>query len=261
MAKTDYQDIYGKRPDKLKRDAVDAEKQQKAAIKSNLDAAIEAGDLSRQAGELDTDTLLALMERISPNITAGGAEQMQMARDMMAGKFDPTDVIRHGASRGFDMGTPDSQFANFGELQSYGINQMAYMQKGAEMFGAIQDRTRAMTNPMSVTSMFMTPEQRLGHATGESDRNVELGAYERNRQAMPDAGLVAQQDTARMAAISGMGQTGPQLVGPLNPSRNTSLMGAAQGLSNPFSGGLAGYQGRAAQRLKGNYSSANYTTA
>ena len=268
MARTgmDYQGTYGRRPDKIWLDRVDAEQQQQAAITGNIDATTKAGELSRKAGEMDTDALIALMERALPNYADTQGKALEMARSMMGGEAPQAmrdQVAKRAREKDIAAGTTGSQFANFGELQSFGLNTLDVMQKGFDMFGQVADRTRALVgNPMSVTSMFMTPEQRLGHATGERDRNVEVSSYNRNLQAMPDAGLVAQQDAARMAAVSGVGQpVGPQLVGPLNPSRNVSLSGAAQGLNNPFSGGLAGYQSRAKQRLKGNYSSANYTTA
>ena len=260
--------IYGTRPPDLTREKVDSGKTQKKSISQNLAAVQEAGDLSSQISGADTDTLMALMEKISPNIAKGSAEELQLARDMMAGKFDSKDVEAHAAKRGIETGTAGSQFANFNELRSFGVNQMDYMQKGAELFSGIQQRTAQIAQmghavgQAALGMSFSSADTQLAHAVGESDRNVEVGAYNRNLQAMPDAGLVAQQDAARMAAISGVGQpVGPQLVGPLNPSRNVSLAGAAQGFSNPFAGGLDAYRSRAAQALKGSYSSANYRTA
>lgn len=261
MAKTDssYQDIYGRRPDELKRKKVSAKEQQQAAIDDNLEILGKAGELSRKTGEMDTDALIALMERALPNYKDTSGKALSLARDMMAGEVPQSmkdQMAQRAAERGISTGTSGSQFANFGELQSYGINQMEYMQKGFTMFGQVADRTRALVgNPMSVASMFMTPEQRLGHATAESDKDAQVSSYNRNLQAMPDAGLLARENSERMMAASRIGQpVGPQLVGSLNPSG---------GARNPFSGGLAGYQGRAAQRRNSSsgYRSANYNTA
>jgi hypothetical protein len=269
-----YQDIYGRRPPDLTREKVDSGKTQKKSISNNLAVTQEAGDLFSQISGAETDTLMAIMDKISPNIAKGSAEELQLSRDMMAGKFDPKDVIRHGTSRGFDMGTAGSQFANFNELRSFGVDQMGYMQKGAELFSGIQQRTAQIADMFSqvgratLGGSFDTLASLRAHETGESDRDTEVGAYNRSLQAMPDAGLVAQQDAARMAAISGVGQpVGPQLIGPLNPSGNTMLFGGQQGYSQ--FGGLANSQRKhgwsnsptSPSNLARGYQTSNYMTA
>lgn len=268
--------IYGTRPKPISTATVDSGKTQKKSISNNLAAAQEAGDLSSQISGAETDTLMAIMEKISPNIGKGGEQQLKLAMDMMAGKgMDVSKYANDAAERAQAGGWGHESGFKFGDdVRSFGVDQGEWMQKGSDLLSSIQQRTTQiadMTTQVGRATLggsFDTLASLRDHLRGEAENKTTVDSWNSSLSAMPDAKLVAQQDALRMGAISGVGQpVGPQLVGPLNPSGNTMLFGGQQGYSQ--FGGLANSQRKhgwsnsptSPSNLSKGYQTSNYMTA
>ena len=158
------------------------------------------------------------------------------------GKQNEDKMADRAAARGISTGTAGSQFAGFRELRNYGTSIMEMQQKGLQMF---QQQTQAMknlVNPMSVTSMFQTPNQRYAASLSESDRDAQMMSHNNALAAGTDPSAIAAQDDARMRQVAGL-----QTRNAVAMSNNAAYSSGRQGRTslNDYRKSAHGWSGRA----------------
>lgn len=230
--------IYGSRQKSTSRKSTNLDAEQSAAVASNTENLDNINDLASRASEMDTNTLMAQMEKAFPGYSDLSGKAGQIIQNWMTG--DAVDknlqdkMAARAAARNISTGTAGSQFAGFQELRNYGTTLMGVQQQGVQMFQSAAKLARQMINPMSVTSMFQTPQQRFEASSREADRAAEMDAHNAAMAAMPDPGAVAAADEARMNRIGGIQQRNALAM------QNAYNFSNPLGSGNPFTGGLRG---------------------
>jgi hypothetical protein len=209
----DYQAAYGKRPDKIGQERVDIDAEQLAAIKANKAALDPAKALSEDASKAELGTLIARLEQALPGYSAMKGKGTQIIDDMLNARVgqDVWDNIRGKAASDLIGGKfGGAGMANMNSLKTLGLTSLDMQQKGLAAYGVEADRAAglAQKTQMPLTSMFINPDKRLEVQQVQANNKMEIDSFNAGLQSMPDAGAVAQIDTARMAAVGGLGTQG-----------------------------------------------------
>jgi hypothetical protein len=263
---TDYEATFGSPKKPLDDTSIDIAQTQKDKGKTDEEIMPKATELGGQLLDKSTDALMSAVEKYFPGFSEGIGTAIDMGKTWAKGEMGADfekQLANRAASRGIDMGMPGSQFSGFGELANYGLNTYGVQQQGVQTLSSLAPTVMNAFGAERQTSLGYIGDSfsSATNTVSANQRNAEFdrltASWNSEAASMPNPAARAAWDEQQRANIAGIGQpVGPQLVGPLNPSRSAMLSGGAQGLSNPFSGGLAGYQGRAAQRLQSNYQTA-----
>ena len=208
---------------------VDPDAEQKAAISSNLASFDSAKELADRTTMADQERLESIISRTLPdyrNMLSGAGSAIS---NMIAGNLPMADqgmIMRQAAERGGAMGLGGSQAGRNLTARDLGLSQMQLIGRGLSAFNSFSSNLRQnfTVNPMSQTSMYMTPQQRSGNAMSE------------NRFAYNAAVGKAQSDAAN---------------NPFNRAMN--FVGGAAGLylgNNGFGGGGQQQSGGFFQRMR-----------
>lgn len=217
---------------------VDIDEEQPKSIEGNLAVTALAGKLALQQQGADQDALEQGLKRAIPGYEGLVTGQRDVIGDLLSGKVnaDVADRLRdRAAARGIATGTQGSQAIDFSELKNYGLTSMDLQQRGLAAAERLvgQQYNYGMAKPMSVTSMFMSPQARLAHETSERSMLFQRDLMQAKMDAAPDPRYVgvAKGVTSMLAggaggiaAAAGGGQA-PQAPG----QRVAGLAGSALG--------------------------------
>lgn len=220
--------LFGKKvkiPEFVKIDAGDV---QGDTIDSNRKYVGQAAKLALEQQAADQAALEQGLKQAIPGYEGLVGGQRDVIDDFLGGRV-PKDVADkmadRAAARGISTGTQGSQAIDFSELRNYGLTSLDMKREGVGMAQnyIAQQYSYGMAKPMSVTSMFFSPQQRLAHETGERNLKFQRDMSQAKMDAAPDPRYVG---VAKIAATAIGGA-------------HFGLAGAAMG-SSMFGGGGGG---------------------
>ena len=206
---------------------IDADEQQGSAIAGNRKYVGEAAKLALEQQAADQAALEQGLKQAIPNYDGLVGGQRDIIDDFLAGSV-PKDVADkmadRAAARGIDTGTQGSQAASFNELRNYGITSLDMKREGVGMAQnyIAQQSAYGMAKPMSVTSMFFSPQQRLAHETSERNLKFQRDMSQAKMDAAPDPRYVGVAKIAATAAGATFG-------GPAGAQMGASMFGGGGG--------------------------------
>lgn len=226
--------IFGSKVKIPKLKEIDLDQELDKAFKSMQERLPEAQRISQDIGEADADTAMAVLERIAPGSQQMIQQRMQNIQEGLRGEL-PADVQRmvtdRAAARSFAGGFGGSQAGRNLELRDFGLTSLQRIDTAMGQSAQALAQFSSMAPRQSVSSMFLTPGQRLSHAVGE--RNMQ---YQRDlavaREKLKDpvtaavAGAVAKIGGSALGALVG---------GPAGAAAGLGKMGAPSG---GFGGGI-----------------------
>jgi hypothetical protein len=214
---------------------VDTEREQREAIRQNIASIAPASELSRRATEADQATLESQLRRAIP-----GYDQLigQASRNIGAslrGELTPevtSQVQRSTAGRALMGGYGGgSGFGRALTARDLGLTSLNLQQQGlGQAMNFIQNqRSTGMVQPFSVSSMFVSPTQRINLALQENSMQF-------NRDVM--AAQEAAKPNPMMAAIGGsFSNIGGMMFGDFMGGRGGSAPSQYNPMSMPDPGG------------------------
>jgi hypothetical protein len=172
----------------------------------------EAQRITKDIGEADADTALAVLERIAPGTQQVIQQQVSNLQAGLRGEL-PADVQRaitdRAAARSVGGGFGGSQFGRNLELRDLGLTSLQRIDTAMGQSAQALAQYSSMVPRTSVSSMFMSPSDRIAFAQGE--RNMQ---YQRD--------YAAAQERAKADPVTkGMAQVAAKVAG--------SAIGAAVG--------------------------------
>lgn len=224
---------------------VDVTKVQKEAIAGNLAALPTAAELTTKTNILNQKEVQRMLEVAFP----GAAESLQTNISSMLRGEVPADVtaniMRASAGRALGGGFAGSGLYHNLSARDLGLTSLEVQTQGINQM--IATAPFLMGNPMSVQSMFMTPQQRLDNAMRQADTQLQLGVMQ--EQARVNArGLNAVIGETLMAtggAMAGAGFGGAMDAlanrGQANYLPPTTNWGGFGTLGNPYQQPSPGY--------------------
>jgi hypothetical protein len=201
-------DIFGSKMKIPKLKEIDIDQELDKAFKSMQERLPEAQRLTRSIGEADTDTSLALLERVAPGSRDLISKQTQNLQEGLEGKL-PADVQRaitdSAAARSQAGGFGGSQAASNLELRDFGLTSLNRIDSAMFQTGQALAQFRGLgAQAPGVNTMFFSPTQRLNFAIGERNKQYErdlMVAEEAARKDPVIAGIVQGSSKAAGAAI------------------------------------------------------------
>jgi hypothetical protein len=179
---------------------VNTEKEQEAAIKQNI-ASLQSGtELATKTTAAEQTLLESQLRRAIPGYDQLISQASSNIGSALKGELSPEatrNIQRYSASQALSRGVGGGSGAGlFGAVQNYARASEARQNQGlAQAQNFIQQqRTMGMAQPFSVSSMFITPTQRI---------NLSLQENQFQYQRDMAAAQVAAQPDPMMAAIGG----------------------------------------------------------
>jgi len=175
---------------------VDPTGEQAAAIAGNLANFEQGAELARKTSMADQSTLEAMLRRAIPgydNIIKG---QSALIQSRLSGEL-PSDVSRavsqSAAGRAMGMGIGGSGLGRNLTARDLGITSMDIQNQGfTQALNFIQSqRSAGMVNPMSVSSMFVTPQQRMEMQFAQNQAEFQRNLMQAQVAAQPDPMMAA----------------------------------------------------------------------
>lgn len=214
---------------------VNTEKEQEAAIKQNIASLQSGSELARKTTESEQTLLESQLRRSIPGYDQLISQASQNIGAGLRGELSPEatrNIQRYSAAQALSRGyRGGSEAGLFGAVKNYagameGRQNQALVQ--AQNF-IQQQRTFGMAQPFSVSSMFITPTQRINLSLQENQ-------FQYNRDMA--AAQVAAQPDPMMAAIGGsLSNIGGMAFG---GGMSKMGMGSGTGTSTSTSSGTSG---------------------
>jgi hypothetical protein len=210
---------------------VDQTKEQEAAIAANLASFDQARQLADQTTAADQDRLDSMLARTMPNyreLLSGAGSAVQ---NMIAGQLPMADqqmIMRRAAERGTSMGLGGSAAGRNLTARDLGLSSLQMTQAGLGAFNQLSSNLRQnyMVNPMSTSSMYVSPSQRIANSIQENQ--FAYNALVGKRQS--DAANSFGNKLAGFASTAGGMMMGAGLQGMMAPAAaaaNPGTVGAA----------------------------------
>lgn len=173
---------------------VDIQEEQKLAIEGNIANLPIMQQLASSTNRFVADQIEQQMERTLPGyrgIVNKGTEQVA---SMMRGEL-PEDVSRllkqRSAEAGIALGTSGSQHQKFDELRNLGLASLDLTQRGLDAATRWIASAQSRSPTVDVTSMFVTPQQRIGVKLQENANIFQRNWLAAKVKAIPDGGKAA----------------------------------------------------------------------
>ena len=226
--------IFGKKPKVPEFKPVSMDEQQVSSIAGNLAALPKAKELATGQQAADQAALEQGLIRAIPGYEGLVTGQRDVAADFLAARV-PVDVANRiadaAAAQGLASGTVGSRASKYAGLRNLGLTSLDMQTRGVGMARDLiaQQSTYGMAKPISVASMFFTPQQRLAHATSERSMQFQRDWLSAKTAAAPSPVVAGLRDMT----MFGVGMAGGYGAFAAGAAKN---VGAAAG----FMGGLPG---------------------
>lgn len=214
---------------------VDIEKEQQDAISGNIDSLPILQKLAAQTNEFNASQIETQLERAIPgyrNLVNQGTENVS---SMLSGEL-PEDVSRllkqRAAEAGVALGTSGSQFNKYDELRNLGLTSLDLTQRGLDAANRWIASAQSRSPVMDVTSMFVTPQQRIQTKLSENANIFQRNWLKAKVDAIPEgweAALITLADN-----IEEMGSS------VLSMYAGGAMGGGGGGGGSPMGGGGSG---------------------
>lgn len=216
--------IFGDKVKVPKFKEIDPDAEIQKAFDSIQEQLPEAQRITKDIGEADADTALAVLERIAPGTQQVIQQQVSNLQAGLRGEL-PADVQRaitdRAAARSVGGGFGGSQFGRNLELRDLGLTSLQRIDTAMGQSAQALQQYSSMSPRMSVSSMFMMPNQRIALAQGE-----------RNQQFQRD--MAAAQERAKADPVTGgLVKAGATLIG---GAIGAGVAGSAGGFMNSMKG-------------------------
>lgn len=233
----------GKKPKIPQLKPIDFAREQKEAIRQNIEALEPATDLAKRTTEAEQTQLEAQLRRAIPGYDQLVQQASKNIGAALAGEISPevsAQVQRSTAGRALMGGYAGTGAGRALTARDLGLTSMQLQNQGlAQAQNFIQQqRTFGMVQPFSVSSMFITPAQRVNAL-----QNQQTAQYNRDLQ----AAQVAAMPDPRLAAIGqGISSAGGFLgggmaqQGMMSRSASTSFAPSYMYASPPIGGSYSG---------------------
>lgn len=225
---------------------VDAAAEQSKAIQNNLANFDQASQLAAKTTSADQAVLTEQLRKAIPGYDQIISKASQNIQSQLGGEINPdvsAQVQRSSAARalaggyGASSGLGRSLTARDLGLTSMGIQQQGF----GNALNYIQSQRQAATvQPMSVSSMFLSPQQRIGTAQFNATGGMQQGNLQAQANAMPNPMMAAFGNTLQQfgglyagyslnqAALAKNSQNFSSLIGNSNPFAYNSYANAPQ---------------------------------
>jgi hypothetical protein len=176
---------------------VDAAAEQSKAIQGNLANFDSASQLAAKTSSADQAALTEQLRKAIPGYDQIISKASQNIQSQLGGEINPdvsSQVQRSSAAKalaggyGASSGLGRSLTARDLGLTSMGIQQQGF---GNALNYIQNQRSTATAQPMSVSSMFLSPQQRIGTAQFNATGAMQQGNLQAQANAMPDPTLAA----------------------------------------------------------------------
>jgi hypothetical protein len=204
--------IFGDKVKVPKFKEIDPDAEIQKAFDSIKEQLPEAQRITRNISEADADTQMAVLEKIAP----GTAENIRLqTKNIQAGLRGelPEDVrnliIDRSAVQSQFGGYSGSQAAGYNQLRNLGLTSLQRMDTAMNQGAQALAQYSSMVPRMSVSSMFMMPNQRIALAQGERNQQFQRDYASAQVAAQPDPVTSAMAGTvAKAAGVLGGGLLG-----------------------------------------------------
>ena len=219
---------------------VNQQAEQEAAIAGNLASFGKASELADMTAQADQDRLDSILARTLPNyreLISGAGSAVQ---DMIAGRLPNQDqqmLMRRSAERGAGLGIANTGAGRNLTARDLGLSSLQMTQAGLGAFNQLSSNVRGnfTVNPMSTTSMYVSPAQRISNAIQENQFRYQALVGKRQSDA-------ANSFQSRLGgALSSVGGTmlGYGLSAPSGGFGSTGLTSTSGVMTTPYSGGTS----------------------
>jgi hypothetical protein len=182
---------YAEKPRVPNFEAVDANAEQLAAIAGNQAALPGAQKLAEQTNAFNIDQLQKALASIIPGYSSIQGKQSDIVQAMLRGELprDVQDAVQQAAaSRAVGGGYGGSGMNRNLVARDFGRTSFDLTQQGIDTATRWMAQTASMAAPsmMNVTSMFLTPAQRIQHSVNERNAKFNVDWTKNQIKAMPD---------------------------------------------------------------------------
>ena len=184
--------IFGSKVKVPKFKEIDPDAEIQKAFDSIQEQLPEAQRITKDIGEADADTALAVLERIAPGTQQVIQQQVSNLQAGLRGEL-PEDVrnliIDRSAIQSQFGGYSGSQAAKFGELRNLGLTSLQRIDTAMGQSAQALAQYSSMVPTTSVGSMFMSPSDRIALAQGERNQQFQrdMAAAQERAKANPIA--------------------------------------------------------------------------
>ena len=182
---------YAKKPDVPEFVPVDAAAQQLEAISGNLAALPSAQRLASQTNAFNLEQLQKMLKSAIPGYEQIQGQQSAVVQSMLRGELpkDVQNAIQNAAAaRAIGGGYGGAGMQRTLTARDFGRTSYDITQQGLDSATRWMAATASMVMPqmMNVTSMFLSPAQRIQHAVNERNAAFNVQWTRNQIEAMPD---------------------------------------------------------------------------
>jgi len=242
--------IFGKKPKVPAFTPVDLDKEQLAQIEANRRVVGPAGDLSKAAQAADQEALMQGLRTAMPNYDELLKSEYDITKSMLSGTLTDDAKRRmrdRRAALGLATGQMDSQGTQYSYARDLGLAEMDLQRQGmAYADNRIRRQSQFVAAPMSVQSMFFTPQQRIAQKMSERDSKFNRDYAQAKIDAAPSPVASGLFNAGMTLATAGMmGGMGGAAAAGAKGGMAGKLLGSAVGYAagGPLGGFLGGYMG------------------
>ena len=234
--------IFGKKPKVPEFTPVDYDKEYDAAADYNEKNIGRFGGISRKAQEQDQQALTQGLRSAIPNYDELLAAEFDITSSLLRGELSKREQDRlrdRRAALGLSTGTQDSDLTQYSYARDLGLAERDLINQGmAYADNRIRRQSAFVAQPVSVTSMFQSPQQRIAQKMSERDSKFNRD-FAANKVAAAPSPVAVGLSKVAMAAVGGYAGAAAG-AGTAMGSFGGGLMGAQMGAGLIGGGGGGG---------------------
>jgi len=190
---------YGKKPEELMPAYKDLTDIQGQAVSGDLATLPGSEKLAAQVNQFSQDQLTAALGRQIPGYNNLITQMAGNIGSELRGELpkDVADLIKRTTAEGAITGSGgSSQAVNFGLAKNLGLTSLGLMQQAQDSFSRWTAQASQMLQPgmLNVSSMFLTPAQRVGVEDSRTAANFQAMLRNASIKAAPDPFMKALGD-------------------------------------------------------------------
>ena len=228
--------IFGKKPKVPEFTPVDYDKEYDATMDYNEKNIERFGGISRKAQEQDQQALTQGLRSAIPNYDELLASEFDITSSLLRGELSKREQDRlrdRRAALGLSSGTQDADLTQYSYARDLGLAERDLINQGmAYADNRIRRQSAFVAQPVSVTSMFQSPQQRIAQKMSERDSKFNRDFAANKIAAAPDPRWVGMTKVA-MAAAGGV--AGGMAGASMGASLGSSITGSGGGGGNMMS--------------------------
>lgn len=182
--------IFGKKPKVPEFTPVDYDKEYDATMDYNEENIERFGGISRKAQEQDQQALTQGLRSAIPNYDELLASEFDITSSLLRGELSKREKDRmrdRRAALGLSSGTQDADLTQYSYARDLGLAERDLVNQGmAYADNRIRRQSAFVAQPVSVTSMFQSPQERIAQKMSERDSKFKRDNYAAKIDAMPD---------------------------------------------------------------------------